>query len=142
MNKENFTFHWFGFWKEHREDYKSFPSIVEFIHEDYEQTHDVKGILKYLNLGHSIAATSGWSFNNPFTLQPIGGSISEMTDGKFIWCSDLPLYIKEHHVAIPEHWYQYMKSKNFQVDDLSILSEEDIMKKLEPVNREISVFLR
>ena len=65
-----------------------------------------------------------------------------MTDGKFIWCSDLPLYIKEHHVAIPEHWYQYMKSKNFQMDDLSMLSEEEIVKKLELVNREISVFFK
>lgn len=141
MNALDFKYSWFGFWREQMDSYAKFPSIMEFVDKDYSENHNVSGILNYLKSGHALAYTSGWSFNHPFKNEPVGGSIATMTDGKFLWYSDLAEYIEDFNVAIPENWYQYMKLRNFKVDDLSHLADHELKQQLETARNELSLFL-
>jgi hypothetical protein len=135
MNIKNFNFHWFGYWKEYGESYKKFPSIKDFVDIERNKQYDKIKLLEYLRKGKVIGTTSGVNFIHPFDGEHLSGSISELTDGHFIWMSDLVIYIEHYNLTIPEVWLSFIKKNDYKMDKLDEFDAVD--RCINKVNNEL-----
>lgn len=112
---DQWSFKWFGVWREYGPKYKDCPSIREFVSPELVAHYDKKRLGEFLLNGQIVASTSRANFPCPFTGTRHPGTLSFRTDGKWLWLDDLPDYIENFAVAIPSKWLRSIESGGYEI---------------------------
>ncbi|MET2523851.1 hypothetical protein [Ralstonia pseudosolanacearum] len=93
-----------------------------------EHTHKFSGlfqedVLSYLKSGVSFLVAPSLSRDVISSELEIIGSLALLTDGKFLWPSDLAYYVERHRVELPQEFFEYMAVNSWKVPavDVSVL---------------------
>ncbi|BEU70315.1 hypothetical protein ACI2S3_24955 [Ralstonia nicotianae] len=80
-------------------------------------------VLSYLKSGVSFVVAPGLSRDVLSSELEIIGPLALLTDGKFLWPSDLAYYVERHRVELPQEFLEYMAMNSWKVSavDVSIL---------------------
>lgn len=82
-------------------------------------------IVSYLRSGAACVVSPGLSRDVISVERNIIGSLSMLTDGVFLWPSDLAYYIEQYSVSIPQEFLQHMECNAWIVPvDIDIHSLE------------------
>jgi hypothetical protein len=106
-------------WKERGRGYEGRPNIGTCVDKTRNSSYDKKKLIAYLNKGHSIVASSWYSFPCLFTGKRRTGSFLILTDGNWEYDSELVGYIRDHDLAIPDQWYSEIVSRDFKMPNVS-----------------------
>lgn len=94
---------------EYRESYgEEHPSIVSF------PTHILDEELKHLLFDYMTNKDFlewigfGECLTSPFTNEKIPALGNTLTDGTYRWCDDLPIYMKDNDIALPDEFIQHV----------------------------------
>lgn len=117
---ENWSYRWFGLWREQGVGFEKCPSIKDFIDPDLVKGYPLFELYSYLGNCQKVAATSGFSLPDPFTGEVIKESVCYVTDGEWLWLDSLPYYIEKYQVAIPADFLRNIDSNNYKPIELSI----------------------
>ncbi len=104
---------WFGFWKEDGPAYAACPSIHDHRFPDVVARYDTSRIRRYLTQSFALTATSRNGRPCPVTGRKRFGSLGIMTDGAWLWRDDLPDFIEEFQVALPDQFLLAMAARDF-----------------------------
>jgi hypothetical protein len=98
------------------------PSIREHI-SDVAQP-DEERIVTYLENGVGLAGRAGYLRD---VLDPsiVGLTSHTLTDGVYVWTSDLAYYVKKYHLTIPEEAVAHMKANHWTPPDEDDLCSEN-----------------
>ena len=102
-----------GFFKELTHGDKNATSIKEIIGQN---TLDKESkIINYLNNGKIFCIA-------PVLDESKGviGSLEILTDGEWIWPSDLSYYLQNYHIKLDEQFIDHIKKNNWKVPDVDI----------------------
>ena len=77
-------------------------------------------ILSYLKTGVLFVVSPGLSRDYFSPSHEIIGSLSLLTDGVFIWPSDLGFYVEKYRVDIPLSFYLHMKKNDWKIAPVDI----------------------
>lgn len=108
-----------GFFRElnHGDGLPDEPSIHEKLQEAF--LSEEQNILAYLEAGSIYAMSAGVAFD--YFQRPKRHAINSLvllTDGIWLWPSDLAYYIRHYHVSIPEALGHYMKAQGWELPSL------------------------
>ena len=80
-------------------------------------------VLAYLKAGVVCVVAPGVSINCLSEDREIIGTLALLTDGKFIWPSDLAFYVERYRVGLPDAFLSHMREHDWRVStvDLSVL---------------------
>lgn len=80
-------------------------------------------VLSYLKSGVSFVVAPGLSRDVLSSELEIIGPLALLTDGKFLWPSDLVYYVERHWVELPQEFLEYMAVNSWKVPavDVSVL---------------------
>ena len=111
-----------GFFKELPYGEKSGGSINECCFK-FSGDHMME-ILSYLKAGIPLAVAPGISRDCISSSHEVIGSLSLLTDGIFVWPSDLAYYVEKYKVDVPSSFCSHMKENNWKIApvDISILA--------------------
>lgn len=112
-HNKNWPYQWFGFWKEYGVQYQNYPSIKDFIDGKRNAEYDKDRLITYLQSGVIVAITGRQNFPSPITGAIVWGSVSLMTDGKWVWLETIEELIEHHNLVIPEVWYREIEQRNY-----------------------------
>lgn len=73
---------------------------------------DEEKIVKYLTNGVAFVSSPG-IVRDVFDEEKIIGSLSILTDGEWMWPSDLAYYVLNYHVKLPEDFIVHMQYKDW-----------------------------
>jgi hypothetical protein len=104
---------WFGAWREYGPAYQRCPSVQEFVNPSVNANYDKARLRHYLSESTIVASTSRINFPCPFTGRRTTGPLSFRTDGHWLWLDDLPDYIDNHNVAIPDAFLRDIESNGY-----------------------------
>ncbi|HWT75744.1 MAG TPA: hypothetical protein VN258_13650 [Mobilitalea sp.] len=79
-----------------------------------EADKNENGILQYLSSGITICVSPG-IVKDVLDDSKIIGSLSILTDGIWVWPSDLLYYVKEYHINLNNDFVLYMSQNNWTV---------------------------
>lgn len=127
LDKNNWPYHWFGFWKEYGDSYINCPSIFNFIDKEENQKYDKEKLVKYLANSQILVATSAINFPNIFTNEKKWGSICYRTNGELIWLENICELILFNNIVIPCEWYSKIKKSNYEIKAIP----DEILYKIE-----------
>jgi len=119
---------WFGAWRESHRGNDTYPQIREFVSPELVATYDKSRLREYLTTAQVAATTSRNSFPNPFTGKRSFGSLCWRTDGVWLWLDDLPDYIEQHDVALPDAMLSHIEGRGYR---LPRPLDEESLKALE-----------
>ena len=103
-----------GYFKEMPHGKDNSPSIKEVIGK--EQKEYIDKIYEYLSSGIILVTSPGVATD---VIKPdVGeiGTISAMTDGIWLWPSDLAYYVKKYGVKLPEEFIETMRNNNWSIN--------------------------
>ncbi len=104
---------WFGVWREYGPAYQCCPSVHEFVEPSVTANYDKTRLRQYLSGATIVASTSRSNFPCPFNGKRSTGPLSFRTDGRWLWLDDLPDYIDDHGVAIPDAFLRDIESNGY-----------------------------
>ncbi|MEU4237739.1 hypothetical protein [Actinoplanes sp. NPDC026619] len=87
--------------------------------------------VRYLEQGMTVLVSPGWVDD---LLDPQAKMIcqySTLTDGKWVWSSDLSYYLRAYHVALPDEFVAHMASRDWVVPELGEAELDAICEHLE-----------
>lgn len=124
MNQiESWDHKWFGWWRESGEyegpyedgyfNNANGPSIRDFVQKGRYEEMEKKKIITYLETAYACMATSRMAVPCAFTGQTFRGSLCVRTDGVWYWQDDLPYYMSEHHVCVPERMLANIRGNGY-----------------------------
>lgn len=117
----------FDYWKEYGPSYAGFPRATDFVDPKRVNTYDLKRLCQYLESGTLVSLTSRISYPSPFTGEKLHGSFMILTDGEWLYSSELSQYILKNSMAIPDKWYKKIESQNFEMRAVSASELEKII---------------
>ncbi len=102
-----------GFFKEMSYGEEDDPSIFEFIQKD--ERPEKEEISQYLEEGGALVACGGVTLDVINPQNGIAGSPDMLTDGIWIWPSDLSYYVKKYNLRLNEEFVQTMRENDWHV---------------------------
>lgn len=102
-----------GFFKELKHGMQDGGSLKENISN--KPQFDEDKIIKYLEEGVIYCISPGLTIDILGKSHEIKDSLKILTDGVWIWPSDLSYYVKKYHVKLNEHFILHMKNANWTV---------------------------
>jgi hypothetical protein len=118
---------WFGTWREQDPRFADFPSVYDWVQPGVQIGERE---LEYLANAPVLAATSWMAL--PCVICGYGeGSLCSRTDGTWHWMDDLPHYIREHSLALPEELLAHMRAVDFRLPTFTTEELMAIVRKLE-----------
>lgn len=102
-----------GFFKELSHGLENGESLKEDISNNPQVNED--SIVKYLENGIIYCISPGLVYDVLDEKRGIIGSLSTLTDGKWIWPSDLSYYVRKYHVKLNEEFLLYMENNNWTI---------------------------
>ncbi len=107
-----------GFFKELADGDKNETFIKEIIGQN---TLDKEPeIINYLNNGKFLCITPGVVCDVLDESKGVIGSLEILTDGEWIWPSDLSNYLQNYHIKLDEQLIDHIKKNNWKVPDVDI----------------------
>ncbi|WP_155520924.1 hypothetical protein [Ralstonia solanacearum] len=107
-----------GFFKDLLYGYESSDSLESsrstFVGSDMEE------VLAYLRSGTPFVVAPGISRDYMFAGREIIGALALLTDGKFIWTSDLAYYVEKYRVGIPLELLMNMRMNGWKVPSVDV----------------------
>src|SRR5262245_32748337 len=100
-----------GYFRELGHGDKEGPSIRACVCSDLHLDED--RIINYLTTAIVLSIVLGIS-RDYFDLSTIIGAPRNMTDGVYLWPSDLTHYIKNYHCRIPDDFVDHMRSRGWE----------------------------
>ncbi|MCM2425194.1 hypothetical protein [Streptomyces sp. RKAG337] len=76
-------------------------------------------LIRYLRSGAVLAATAGLTHDVLSPDRTVIGGLSLLTDGRWLWYSDLAHYVEHHHVALDSRFIAHAQSRDWTVPQLS-----------------------
>lgn len=112
---------WFGYWREGITQNSKFPLIGSFVDPGCKYSEQ-SSLLKYLCRCQPILLTSSTKTSCLFSdcqhrmVDYSGSMLIEvpMTDGTWIWSSELCHYVQFHNVRLLDAMYEHIKAKEFK----------------------------
>lgn len=83
-----------------------------------------KAIVSYLESGALFVGSPGLSRDQLSAQHEIVGPLHLLTDGVFIWPSDLVYYFSKYDVALPEDFLRHMESNHWAVSLVDVATLE------------------
>lgn len=93
-------------------------SVSKFSEKEYAET------LSYLKSGVPFVVAPGLSRDRLSAKREIIGSLSLLTDGKFVWPSDLAYYLEKYRVELPNDFFNHMKRNDWRIPPVDIAALE------------------
>ncbi|MFD3428758.1 hypothetical protein [Nocardia fluminea] len=102
-------------------------SIREFVAES--GSADEARICRYLRSGDFVFAAMGMAEDVFGSGESIMGGSSVLTDGEWVWRSDLQFYVSKYHVELPHEFVDRIRSLQYSVpvvsvEDMSMLTDQ------------------
>lgn len=114
-----------GFYKELKHGIKYDESLKESVCL-VPQVNEGK-IIEYLENGVIYCISPGLIKDILDESEPIIGSLKLLTDGEWVWPSDLPYYVKKYHVKLKKDFLLHVQARNWILDN----KQEFCLEKLE-----------
>ncbi|MFC8454602.1 hypothetical protein [Kitasatospora sp. NPDC057223] len=76
-------------------------------------------LIQYLRSGVVLAATAGLTHDVLSPDRTVIGGLSLLTDGQWLWYSDLAHYVEHHHVALDPRFVAHAQSRDWTVPPVS-----------------------
>lgn len=111
-----------GFFKELPYGDESGSSLVDSVSK-FSETEYAEA-LSYLKSGVPFVVAPGLSRDRLSGKQEIIGSLSLLTDGMYVWPSDLAYYIEKYRVELLVDFFRYMKHNNWKIPSVDIAKLE------------------
>lgn len=107
-----------GFFKELTHGDKNATSIKEIIGQN---TLDKEPeIINYLNNGKVFCIAPGGVCDVLDESKGVIESLEILTDGEWIWPSDLSYYLQNYHIKLDEPFIEHIKKNNWKIPDVDI----------------------
>ncbi|MEH1014099.1 hypothetical protein V6U90_13435 [Micromonospora sp. CPCC 206060] len=87
--------------------------------------------VRYLEQGMTVLVSPGWVHDLLGRQAKIICQYSTLTDGKWIWPSDLVYYLRTYHVVLPDEFLAHMASHGWVVPELGEAELDAICEQLE-----------
>jgi hypothetical protein len=87
--------------------------------------------VRYLEQGRVVLASPGWADDLLDEQVTMICRYSTLTDGTWIWPSDLAYYVRTYHVVLPEDFLRHMASRDWVVPGIDDAELETIGERLE-----------
>lgn len=87
--------------------------------------------VRYLEQGKTVLVSPHWVDDLLNAQMRRICQYSTLTDGTWIWPSDLVYYVKNYHVVLPEEFIEHMASRNWVVPELGDAELDAICEQLE-----------
>ncbi|MFE2916091.1 hypothetical protein ACFXI0_17050 [Kitasatospora indigofera] len=81
-------------------------------------------LIQYLHSGVVLAATAAITHDVLSPDRTVIGGLSLLTDGRWLWYSDLAHYVEHHHVALDPRFVAHAQSRDWTVPHVS---RQDLM---------------
>jgi hypothetical protein len=107
----------FGFFKELEHGDPDGPSIRDLM-QDEPQPHE-REMADYLAKGVPVFGGSGVFRDVISGANRVIGAFQLLTDGEWVWPSDLAYYVRTYHVVIPPELAEHMQRNGWRVPELS-----------------------
>jgi hypothetical protein len=104
---------WFGFWREFGKSYENCPSWNEFSVTAYE-SKAILAELDYLKSGTRVCVRCIHFDVDTRQSSEASRSLELLTDGVWLWPTNLVQFITEYGVCLPEEFKAHMASRNYQ----------------------------
>lgn len=75
--------------------------------------------LQYLKSGHTLIASPGFS-RDVLSPEKIIGPLAMLTDGEYVWPSDLAYYVEHYRVKLPRHFLEHIKERNWLIGHVDL----------------------
>ncbi|MBB4891701.1 hypothetical protein FHS39_000701 [Streptomyces olivoverticillatus] len=75
-------------------------------------------VARYLDGGHPIFDIMESTVDVIGNVFRVPGGSSVMTDGEFVWRTDLSSYVTRYSIRLPEEFLKFMQEKQFKVPDV------------------------
>ncbi|MGW2066546.1 hypothetical protein ACWCO9_39130 [Streptomyces sp. NPDC001937] len=112
---------------------EEFPMVGDFRELEHGRPHSpslraavgvewpphARELIRYLRSGAVLAATAGLTHDVLSPDRTIIGGLSLLTDGQWLWYSDLAYYVEHHHVALDAAFIAHAQSRDWTVPQLS-----------------------
>ena len=106
-------YHWFGFWIPEGTANPDFPHASDLIDTKWKPD-DLELLLEYLRKA-VIALTSSFPKEPcPLCGQPVIAPSTFQSDGLWLWPMDLPHFVADHRVRLPEMFIQHIRISKYQ----------------------------
>lgn len=106
----------FGFWEEHGNQYKDYPSVNLYRNKEINKLYDKDKLIQYLRSGGTVAASSKIVFPHLFKNHiEQSGEFLLLTDGFWIWPENLSEYVLDYDVILPNDWYNLILKNNYKI---------------------------
>ena len=104
-----------GFFRELEYCGKDEGTLREAINDHPEENEDK--IINYLNDGVVFCVCPGLVFDVLDESKGIIGSLELLTDGEWVWASDLSYYVANYHVRLDEKFMEHIKENGWMIQD-------------------------
>lgn len=104
-----------GFYKELRHGDKLGMSLIKAIRNYPSEIEDK--IVEYLENGVVFCVTPELVFDILDETKGVITNLELLTDGVWVWYSDLAYYVKNYHVELDEEFIQYVQNKKWIMPD-------------------------
>ncbi|WP_367325835.1 hypothetical protein [Streptomyces sp. HUAS ZL42] len=115
MNRDKFPF--VGDFRELEHGWPDGPSLRAAVRADESEYE--RDLVQYLRSGSALIATPSAV---PDVLSPAGaviGGLHLLTDGRWLWYSDLVYYVEHYHVALDARFIAHVRGNDWTVPELS-----------------------
>jgi hypothetical protein len=125
---DEWSYKWFGIWKEMGSHYSFCPSIYDWIDLKEVEIYgeNLPKILNYLRTATVVVTTNAINFPNIITGEKKFGSVSYRTDGVWLWFDDLADYIEKNHVTLPKNFVSHIMRQGYNPPNVSNIKPEDL----------------
>ena len=79
--------------------------------------------ISYLRSGHTLIASPGFS-RDILSPERIIGPLAMLTDGEYVWPSDLAYYLEQYHVHLPDHFLAHIIAHNWSIPEVDLTTLE------------------
>lgn len=92
-------------------------NIRDAVREEPQANED--RVIEYLKTGHILLDVLETASDVLSGRQQLIGASSLLTDGKWVWRLDLPHYVANYHLTLPEEFLREAASQNYQIRPLT-----------------------
>jgi len=85
---------------------------------------DVDHVIAYLKSGATFIVSPGVSRDHLSNDHEVIGTLVLLTDGKFLWSSDLAFYVQRYRVSIPSLFLAHMEINGWRMPSVDISTLE------------------
>lgn len=109
-----------GYWKEDKHYFKRQDFLMSLIElKSKEKNYSKEFVLSYLNSGELLTGVRGPGPDLLDNSKEIVGKGSCITDGYWIWTVDVPYYVENYDIGLPEEFVDHMAKNDYKIPKIT-----------------------